>query len=176
MTATMAIIITLSLILSFTCNSSLFSLVKNKPLYHNKLSVHFCQLVQAISQLIRTLKGGNMAIGIPEIDEGSFNDLYDGDEELYGSVLSSFISKTPSVLSKLSTFSNETLAAYADTVHALKGACANICAEEARKMALDLELKAKAGDLAYCQSKNGAFLKYVGDLMPKLQDWSAKHQ
>jgi HPt (histidine-containing phosphotransfer) domain-containing protein len=117
-----------------------------------------------------------MAISIPGIDEGVFNDLFDGDEELYGSVLSSFVSKTPSVLSKLSEVSSETLPAYTDTVHGLKGACANICAEEARKMALDLELKAKAGDLAYCQANNGPFIKYMEDLVPKLQDWLEKHK
>ncbi|MDR2716703.1 MAG: Hpt domain-containing protein [Treponema sp.] len=117
-----------------------------------------------------------MALGIPGVDEGVFNDLFDGDEEVYVSVLSSFIDKTPSVLSKLATVTAENLKDYADTVHGLKGACANVCAEEARKMALDLELKAKAGDLAYCQSNNGAFLKYVQDLLPKLQDWYKKHQ
>jgi HPt (histidine-containing phosphotransfer) domain-containing protein len=116
-----------------------------------------------------------MALNIPRVDEGSFNDLYDGDEEIYASVLESFISKTPSVLSKLATVTAENLKDYADTVHGLKGACANVCAEEARKMALDLELKAKAGELAYCQSKNGAFLKYVEELLPVLKDWKSKH-
>jgi hypothetical protein len=42
-------------------------------------------------------------------------------------------------------------------------------------MALDLELKAKAGELTYCQSKNGAFLKYVEELLPVLKDWKSKH-
>ena len=118
-----------------------------------------------------------MAIGIPGIDEGIFNDLMDGDEELYSSVLSSFIDKTPSVLSKLATVSKETLADYAITVHGFKGACANICAEEARKKAYSLELKAKAGDWAGVQAENGPFLKYVeNELMPKLKDWYGKHK
>jgi HPt (histidine-containing phosphotransfer) domain-containing protein len=112
-----------------------------------------------------------MAIGIPGIDEGSFNDLYDGDEEIYTDVLKSFVDKTPAVLDTLKTITAENLKAYADNVHGLKGACANICAEEARKKALDLELTAKKGDLAYCQANNGAFLKYIEDLMPKLKAW-----
>jgi HPt (histidine-containing phosphotransfer) domain-containing protein len=117
-----------------------------------------------------------MAIGIPGIDEKIFSDLMDNDEELYASVLSSFIDKTPSVLSKLSTVSTETLADYAVTVHGLKGACANICAEKARQMAYSLELKAKAGDLAGVQAENGPFLKHVEDLMPALKDWYSKHK
>jgi HPt (histidine-containing phosphotransfer) domain-containing protein len=117
-----------------------------------------------------------MAIGISGIDEGIFNDLMDGDEDLYSSVLSSFIDKTPAVLSKLATVSKETLADYATTVHGLKGACANICAEKARQMAYSLEMKAKAGDLAGVQAENGPFLKYVEDLMPKLKDWYSKHK
>jgi len=117
-----------------------------------------------------------MAIGIPGIDEGIFNDLMDGDEDLYSSVLSSFIDKTPAVLAKLATVSKENLADYATTVHGLKGACANICAEEARKKAYNLELKAKAGDLATVLAENGPFLKYVEELMPKLKDWYSKHK
>jgi len=117
-----------------------------------------------------------MAIGVPGIDEGIFNDLMDGDEELYASVLSSFIDKTPAVLSKLATVSKETLADYATTVHGFKGACANICAEEARKMAYSLEQKGKAGDWAGVQAENGPFLKYVENLMPKLKDWYSKHK
>ena len=117
-----------------------------------------------------------MAIGLPEIDEGSFNDLMDGDEDLYASLLSSFIDKTPAVLSKLATVTKETLPDYATTVHGLKGACANICAEEARKMALSLEQKSRAGDLAGVQAENGPFLKYVEDLLVKLKDWLKKHQ
>jgi HPt (histidine-containing phosphotransfer) domain-containing protein len=117
-----------------------------------------------------------MAIGIPGIDEGIFKDLMDGDEELYVSVLNSFITKTPDVLSKLATVTKETLPEYAITVHGLKGACANICAEEARKMAYSLEQKSKAGDLAGVLAENGPFLKYVEDLMVKLKDWLKKHQ
>jgi HPt (histidine-containing phosphotransfer) domain-containing protein len=117
-----------------------------------------------------------MAIGIPGIDEGIFNDLMDGDEDLYSSVLSSFIDKTPSVLSKLATVTKETLAEYATNVHGFKGACANICAEKARQMAYSLELKAKAGDLTGVQAEIDPFIKYVEDLMPKLKDWYNKHK
>jgi HPt (histidine-containing phosphotransfer) domain-containing protein len=112
-----------------------------------------------------------MAINIPGIDENIFRDLLDGDEELYGSLLGSFVGKTPLVLSKLTVVTKETLPDYATTVHGLKGACANICAEEARKMALSLEQKSRAGDLAGVLAENGPFLKYMEDLVGKLQNW-----
>jgi len=117
-----------------------------------------------------------MAIGIPGVDEGIFNDLMDGDEELYLSVLSSFVSKTPSVVNKLKDVSNETLGDYATRIHGFKGACANICAEEARKMAFSLEQKSRDGDLAGVLAENGPFLKYIEDLMVKLEDWLKKRQ
>jgi len=116
-----------------------------------------------------------MALNIPGVDENIFSDLMDNDEDLYVSVLSSFIEKTPAVLSKLATVTKETLPDYATTVHGLKGACANICAEEARKMALNLEQKSRAGDLVGVQAENGAFLKYVEDLLVNLKEWYGKH-
>jgi len=117
-----------------------------------------------------------MALGIPGIDEGAFADLMDGDEDLYLSVLSSYIDKTPAVVSKLSAVTKGTLADYATTVHGFKGACANICAEDARKMAYSLELKSKAGDWDGVQAENGPFLTYIDTLMPKLKDWYDKHK
>jgi HPt (histidine-containing phosphotransfer) domain-containing protein len=117
-----------------------------------------------------------MAIGIPGVDENNFNDLFDGDEELYASVVRSFVDKTPDVLSTLAKISNETLAAYATTIHGLKGACANICAEEARKAALELETLSKNGDLAGVQARNEAFLKSVETLTNNARNWLKNHQ
>jgi HPt (histidine-containing phosphotransfer) domain-containing protein len=125
--------------------------------------------------VVYKLKEEVMAIGIPGIDEGSFDSILNGDEELYVSVLSSFINTTPSALSKLATVSKETLADYAINIHGFKCACAAICAEEARKMAFSLEQKARAGDLAGVQAENSTFLRYVENLMPKLKDWYNKH-
>jgi HPt (histidine-containing phosphotransfer) domain-containing protein len=117
-----------------------------------------------------------MALGIPGIDEGNFNEIMDGDEDLYMSVLSSFIETTPAALSKLATVSKETLADYAINIHGFKGACAAICAEEARKRAYSMEQKARDGDLAGLQAEIDPFLRYIDGLMPKLKDWYSKHQ
>ena len=112
-----------------------------------------------------------MAIGIPEVDEGIFKDLMDGDEDMFKTVLSTFVDKTPGSLAKLANPTKETLADYAILVHGVKGACASVCAEEARKKAFSLEQKARAGDLAGVQSENAPFLKYMENLLAKFNDW-----
>jgi HPt (histidine-containing phosphotransfer) domain-containing protein len=117
-----------------------------------------------------------MAIGIPGIDEGIFVDLLGGDEELYASIIDSFINGTPTTLKKLASVSKNTLADYAITVHGFKGTCATICAEEARKMAFSLEQKARAGDFAGVLAENGPFLKYAEDLLNRIKDWYEKRK
>ena len=116
-----------------------------------------------------------MAIGIRGISEENFNDLFEGDEELFISVLRSFVNKTPSTLCILATVTPETLPDYAIRIHGLKGACAGICAEEARQMAYKLEMMSKAGDLPGVQANNGAFLEYMKELMGNLQNWLKNH-
>jgi HPt (histidine-containing phosphotransfer) domain-containing protein len=120
--------------------------------------------------------GGNMAIGIPGIDEKSFLDLFEGNMELYVSVLGAFVGKIPGVLTSLRNVSQATLADYTITIHGLKGSCANICAEEARKTALKLEMMAKAGDLSGILANNEAFLKYMDNLIIDLQNWLKKQK
>jgi len=117
-----------------------------------------------------------MALEIPGVDEAIFNELMDGDEELYKSILSSFIDKTPSVIKKLTGVTKLTLGDYATTVHGFKAACANICADEAKKMAANLETMAKERDWAGVQAENGPFLKYIDELMTGLNDWYGKHK
>jgi len=116
-----------------------------------------------------------MAIGVPGIDENIFQDLFEGDLDVYKSVIHSFVDKTPSVLTKLSNVTKETLADYATTVHGLKGACATICAEEARKAAFSLEQKSRGGDLNGVLAENKAFIKTVEDLLVSLQNWIKSH-
>jgi HPt (histidine-containing phosphotransfer) domain-containing protein len=117
-----------------------------------------------------------MAIGIPGVDEQSFADLFEGDTALYVSILSSFVGKTPGVLNSLRNVSQATLADYTNNIHGLKGACANICAEEARKTALKLEMMAKDGDLTGVLASNPAFIKYMEDLLIGLGNWLKNHE
>jgi HPt (histidine-containing phosphotransfer) domain-containing protein len=117
-----------------------------------------------------------MAIGIPGVDEAVFNDLLGGDEDLFMTVLTTFVEKMPVSLTKLANPTKETLEDYRIRVHAVKGACANICAEDLRKKAFDLEMKAKDGDLAGVQAGNGALIKEVEEMIEKSKNWLKNHQ
>jgi len=116
-----------------------------------------------------------MAINIQGVDEAIFQDLLDGDEDLFKTVLTTFVDKTPGSLAKLANPTQETLEDYRILVHAVKGACANICAEELRKKAYDLEMKAKGGDLAGIQAGNASFIKEVEDMVARSGAWLKSH-
>ena len=116
-----------------------------------------------------------MAIGIPGVDEANFNDLFDGDEDLFKTVLTTYVEKTPVSLAKLVNPTKETLEDYRIRVHAIKGACANICAEGLREKALGLEMKAKAGDLAGVQAGNASFVKEMEEMIEKSKNWLKNH-
>ena len=117
-----------------------------------------------------------MAIGLQGVDEAIFQDLLDGDEDLFVTVLTTFADKTPGTLAKLANPTKETLEDYRINVHAVKGACANICAEELRKKAYDLEMKAKGGDLDSILAGNAPFLKEMEEMVGKAKDWLKSHK
>jgi len=117
-----------------------------------------------------------MAINLPGIDEGIFHDLLEDDEDLFVTILSTFVEKTPVSLSKLANPSTETLEEYSKIVHGVKGACANICAEPARQAAFRLEQMSRAGDLAGVQAENGPFLKTIEDLIERAKNWLKDHK
>jgi len=116
-----------------------------------------------------------MAIGIQGVDEAIFQDLLDGDEDLFKTVLASFVDKTPGSLAKLANPTKETLEDYRILVHAVKGACATICAEDLRKKALNLEMLAKGGDLAGVQAGNAPFIKEVEEIIDRSKNWLKSH-
>jgi len=112
-----------------------------------------------------------MAINLKGVNESTFQDLYEGDEDIYVSVLKTFVEKTPGTLAMLANPTKQTLPDYAIKVHAVKGACANICVEDLKQKALRLEQLSKAGDLAGVQAGNDAFIKEVEALIDRAKDW-----
>jgi len=116
-----------------------------------------------------------MAIGIPGVDEAIFNDLFDGDEDLFITVLTTFVEKTPGSLAKLANPTKETLADYAILVHGVKGACANICAEDLRQKALKLEQLSRGGDLESVLVGNAPFIKEMEDMVERAKNWLKNH-
>jgi CheY-like chemotaxis protein len=119
-------------------------------------------------------KEKDMKIDIPGVDEERIIELYDGDFEIYLPVLRSYLSVMPDTLDKISHVSAETLQDYTIKVHGVKSTSDSIGAEEARKMALELEMLAKAGNLSAVQAKNEALIQYVRTLLGNIQSWLAR--
>jgi hypothetical protein len=59
-------------------------------------------------------------------------------------------------------------------VHGVKSVSDFIGAEEARKMALELEMLGRAGDLSGVLAKNDTFIKYAKELIVNVQKYMAK--
>jgi len=119
-------------------------------------------------------KEKDMKIDIPGVYEEKVMELYDGDMDIYLPVLRSYVSVIPEALDKMSHVTAENLSEYVVQVHGIKSTSDSIGAEEARKMALDLEAMAKAGDLAGVLAKNGALLQYLKDLLVNIHNWLAR--
>jgi len=112
-----------------------------------------------------------MPIEIPGIDAQTALDLYDGDMEVYKTILCSFVSRIPAVLDIIRDVSSETLPDYLIKIHALKGSGGNVGAKEIASAAARLEAMAKNGDLAGVQAGNGDFLEKIGVLVDNIKKW-----
>jgi len=112
-----------------------------------------------------------MTIEIAEVDANSGLDLCDGNMEIYLNSLRLYLSSTPIALEKMRGVSQETLSAYTVTVHGVKSMSHYIGAEEARKIAKELEAMSKAGDLAGVLAKNEAFIKYSEKIVDNVREW-----
>jgi len=112
-----------------------------------------------------------MALNLQGVDEDKFHELMEDDEDMFVTVLETFVDKAPGTLAKLANPTKETLDDYKILVHAMKGACASICAEELRIKALDLEMKAKAGDLEGVLAGNAPFLKEMDEMVARSGAW-----
>jgi len=112
-----------------------------------------------------------MPIDIPGIDEQTVLDLYDGDMEVYKTILRSFVSRIPALVNKIRGVSSETLPDYLINIHALKGIGGNVGAKEIAGSAVRLEAMAKNGDLAGVQAGNGDLLEKIGVLIDDIKKW-----
>jgi len=116
-----------------------------------------------------------MSIQIAGIDTKKGLDLYDDELDIYLVVLRSYVEHMPATLNKMRKVSAETLLDYAVAVHTVKGASANIGAEEVRQSALHLEMMAKADNLAGVLAENEKFLKRVDTLVNDIRNWLKKN-
>jgi HPt (histidine-containing phosphotransfer) domain-containing protein len=115
-----------------------------------------------------------MVVDIPGVDNEKVKEIYGSKFQIYLDVLSSYLDVVPQSLEEMSHVSAETLPQYVINVHGVKSVSGFIGAEEARKMALELEMLGKAGNLSGVLAKNGAFIQYAKELITNIQKWLAK--
>ena len=96
--------------------------------------------------------------------------MYEDSEDVYLAVLRSWVDDASAYITKLSNVSAETLKDYAVSIHGMKGTSAGIGAEEIREKAKELEMMAKAGNLAGVQAQNELFLKQVESMVKNVQN------
>jgi signal transduction histidine kinase/DNA-binding response OmpR family regulator len=90
-------------------------------------------------------------------------------DRTYLEILTSYFNSMPNLLNTIRNVSPETLGKYAVTVHGIKGASYQICADEAGKQAEALEMAAKASDWGAIKSNNGLFLASMNRLLGSLE-------
>jgi signal transduction histidine kinase/CheY-like chemotaxis protein/HPt (histidine-containing phosphotransfer) domain-containing protein len=93
---------------------------------------------------------------------------FGGNGENYRDILRSFLKNTPPVIIKLTEPREETLPDYAIAVHGLKGSSRSIGAKVLGSAAEELELAAKAGDIAFVRGRSGAFIDEIEAFLASL--------
>jgi signal transduction histidine kinase/CheY-like chemotaxis protein len=111
---------------------------------------------------------------IPGMDIPQGLARYSEDEEAYLSILRSYMNNTPVMLESIRDVRAETLSVYAITVHGVKGSSYGISAESVGRQAEALEEAAKAGNLEFIKSHNGAFIEAVETLIQNFQGFFEK--
>jgi signal transduction histidine kinase/CheY-like chemotaxis protein len=111
----------------------------------------------------RSLEGIDFSVGLKR---------FEGSEEMYLRVVSSYFSHVPSFLEKLRSWSAETLAGeYKIAVHSLKSTSYTIGAGHIGSMAEELEKAAASGDVEFVKKHNGALVTALEKLIPALGDF-----
>jgi len=125
------------------------------------------------------IEGGtfmSQTINIPGVEVETGLALYGEDQDIYISVLRSFLPNILSIIEKLHNVSEELLPDYTINVHGLKSICAGIGAEKVRAAAYDLEMKGKSGDLSGVLAGNESLLKEAIILASAVRDWLEEHE
>jgi CheY-like chemotaxis protein len=110
-------------------------------------------------------------INIPGLNAKTGLALYNGNFDIYLSVLRSFVPNALMLINSLSSVSEETLHDYAINMHGLKGISAGIGAEKVSETAFELEMIAKSGKISEILSGNGELLDETKNLVFGIQEW-----
>jgi signal transduction histidine kinase/CheY-like chemotaxis protein len=95
---------------------------------------------------------------------------FEGEEEIYMDVLQSYRVHTPPLLEQLTTYTEESLPAYAVIVHGIKSSSYSIGAESLGARAEALEHAAKDGDIAFVNLNNDVFIERAEKLIRELAE------
>ncbi|MCL2705963.1 MAG: ATP-binding protein [Spirochaetaceae bacterium] len=123
------------------------------------------------SPLVEIIKTGISIPEIPGVNIYAALELYSKDMNIYKSIINSFAINTPQIISDMRNVTEENLPDYAVNVHGLKSISAAIAADELSKRARELELMAKAGNLAGVLSQNDEFLRYAQVMVENITNW-----
>jgi len=105
------------------------------------------------------------------IDTLTVMTLYGDDEDLYASILESYVNNTPNLINMLRHVDESNLADYAINVHGLKGSSGNIGAKRVQEKAAKMEKTAKAANLTEVLSENEALLSETETLIKEIKTW-----
>jgi len=140
-------------------DSILNRLVRDKYPNEARNVVVKCLPNSSPSMLNRDIAGLNVADGLKR---------YNDDETMYLKVLRLYATNISSMLDSIEVINGDKLEGYRITVHGIKGASLDICAEQVGKSAKELEMAAKSGDLSYIEAHNAQFLesarKFISEL------------
>jgi len=97
---------------------------------------------------------------------------FNGDKEIYLSVLRSFAKNSVPLLEKMKTIYSDIDAAaeYETIVHGIKGSGGAICAEKVSEFASRLEDAAKSGDRDFISANNNSFIETATKLIEDIMD------
>jgi len=95
---------------------------------------------------------------------------FDGNEKTYLDVLRSYAASVSSMLDKIETVNEETLADYIIKVHGIKGTSFDIFAGAVAEEAKNLEAAGKAGDLEFIKANHRAFMEKARNLVSGIEE------
>jgi CheY-like chemotaxis protein/anti-sigma regulatory factor (Ser/Thr protein kinase) len=111
---------------------------------------------------------------IPGLDLEECLGRFGGDEEVLRGILDSYVLNIPLMLEKIQAVTQEGLADYAVIVHGIRGSSHSICAQAVGDLAQALENAAKAGDFAFVEANNGAFLQAVKEQVAEISGFLSR--
>jgi signal transduction histidine kinase/CheY-like chemotaxis protein len=99
---------------------------------------------------------------------------YGGDEEIFLTILRSYMNNTPIMIEAIRGVSLETLTDYSIKIHGIKGSSYGISAESVGRQAEALEKAAKTGNIDFITVHNSDFIEEVEKLVQNLKNFSEK--